>query len=86
VTLQHAHVISILRCVVAIDEGSFRLGILSRVPPLSLFDMLIKTRGHSGLDIPFVVRPLRWSFHLLGHGSFHFVPCIPPFVSALVYL
>ncbi len=26
-------------------EGSFRLGVLSSVPPLSFFDMLIKTRG-----------------------------------------
>ncbi len=40
------------------------------------------------LDAPFVVRPLRWFFCLVGCGSFHFVPCILPlsFLGALVYL
>ncbi len=28
--------------------------------------------------MPLVVCPLRWFFCLLGRGSFHFVPCIPP--------
>jgi hypothetical protein len=31
----------ILKCVVAVSEGSYRLGILSGGPPLSLFDMLL---------------------------------------------
>jgi hypothetical protein len=48
VTLQCAHVVFILKHVVAISESSSKLGILSRVPPLSLFDMLIKTRRDSG--------------------------------------
>jgi hypothetical protein len=39
--LRHAHVVFILRCVVTIGEGFSRLGILSRSPPLSLFDMLL---------------------------------------------
>ncbi len=39
--LQCAHVISILKCVVAIGEGSSRLGILSGDPPLSLFGNLM---------------------------------------------
>jgi hypothetical protein len=43
VTLQCAHVVSILICVVAIVEGSSRLGIISGGPPLSLFDMLLAT-------------------------------------------
>jgi hypothetical protein len=31
--------------------------------------------------------PLRLFFCLLGHGPFHFVPCVPPFfLGALVYL
>jgi len=39
------------------------------------------------LDVPFVVCPLRWFFCLLDSGqSFHFIPCIPPFLGALVYL
>jgi hypothetical protein len=33
-----------------------------------------------------MVHPLRWFFCLLGHGSFHFVPCFPPFLGTLVYL
>jgi hypothetical protein len=44
------------------------------------------TPGVGELDVPFVVRPLRWFFCLDGCGSFHFVPCIPPFLDALVYL
>jgi hypothetical protein len=32
----------------------------------------------------FVVRLLRWFFCLLGHGSFHFVLCFPPFLGALI--
>jgi len=32
-----------------------------------------------------VIRPLRWFFCFLGCGSFHFVPCIPPFLGALVF-
>jgi len=41
--LQCAHAVSILKCVVAIGEGSSRLGILSGGPPLSLLDMLLGT-------------------------------------------
>ncbi len=37
------------------------------------------------LDVPLVVCPLRWFFCLLGRGSFHFVPCIHPFLGTLVY-
>jgi hypothetical protein len=36
-TLQHAHVVSILKHVIAIGEGFSRLGILSKGPPLSSF-------------------------------------------------
>jgi hypothetical protein len=43
-------------------------------------------RGVWELDVPFVVHPLRWFFCLLGQASFHFVPCIPLFLGALVYL
>jgi hypothetical protein len=46
--LQRARVISILKCVVAIGEGSSRLGILSGDPSLSLFDMLLVTKGGLG--------------------------------------
>jgi hypothetical protein len=53
--LQCAHVVSILKCVVAIGEGFYKLGILSGGPPLSLFDMLLRTRGAWELDVPLVV-------------------------------
>ncbi len=47
--------------------------------------MLLVTGGGLGTYVPLVGRPLRRFFLLLGHGSFHFVPCIPPFLGALVY-
>jgi hypothetical protein len=50
--LQRAHVISILKHVIVISEGSSRLNVLSRVLPLSLFDMLLATRGVQELDVP----------------------------------
>jgi hypothetical protein len=55
--------ISILKRVVVIGEGSFKLGILLGHPPISSFDMLLVTRtGFENLMFPF------W-FTLLG-GSF----------------
>jgi hypothetical protein len=45
--LQCAYVISILRCVVIVGEGSSRLSILLRGPPFSLFDMFFVARGGS---------------------------------------
>jgi len=48
VTLQRAQVIFILRCAVAVGEGSFRLSLLSGSPPISLFDILLMTGGDLG--------------------------------------
>jgi hypothetical protein len=59
-TLQHAHVVSILKHTIIIVEGSSRLDILSKGPPLSSF-----ARKGSRLDVPL------W-FTLLG-GSFVFL-------------
>ncbi len=42
--LQDVQTISILKCVVVVGKGSSRLSILSRGPPLSLFDMLRATK------------------------------------------
>ncbi len=39
--LQQMQTISILRQALVIGEGSYRLGILSKGPPLFLFDMLL---------------------------------------------
>jgi len=41
--LQHAHVVSILGCVVITGEGSFKERVLSISFPLSLFDMFFMT-------------------------------------------
>ncbi len=46
--LQRVQAISILKHDVAISEGSSRLCILSRGPPLSLFNMLLTIRRGSG--------------------------------------
>jgi hypothetical protein len=44
----------------------------------------LQQEGVSELDVPLVVCPLRWgSFVFLDVGSFHFVPCFPPFLGAL---
>jgi hypothetical protein len=41
------HVASILKHVVIIDEGYFKLNVFSSVFPLSLFDVFVATRGLS---------------------------------------
>jgi hypothetical protein len=69
-------VIFILRCALARGEDFSRLGILSEVPPLSLFDVLLATGVSSGTwcspcDL--------WSA-LLG-GSFIFLDRVLPFCS-----
>jgi len=67
-------------------EGLSRLGILSGGPSLSLFDMLLATEWVQEFDVPLVVCPLWWFICLLGHGSFHFVPCFALFgVLWLIY-
>jgi hypothetical protein len=48
VALQRAQVIFILKCAITIGESSSRLNILSRGPPLSLFDMFIAIGGGLG--------------------------------------
>jgi hypothetical protein len=48
VALQYAHMVFILKRVAAIGEGSCKLSVLSGVPPLSLFDMLLATGGGLG--------------------------------------
>jgi hypothetical protein len=71
----------------------FSLGVLSRGPSLSLFDMLLVTGKGLGAWRFAPLRwfaplwwfaLLRWFICLLGLESFHFVPCFPPFFGALV--
>ncbi len=50
--LQRAHRISILKRAFVIGEGSSRLSVLSGVLPLSLFHMLLATRGVQELGVP----------------------------------
>jgi hypothetical protein len=45
---QQMQVIFILKWVVVVNEGSSMLGLLSRGPPLSLFNMLLAIGGGSG--------------------------------------
>jgi hypothetical protein len=70
--------VSISRYAVAVGEGSSRQSIFSGCPTLSLFDMLLAREGFKNLMFPLWFA-LLWVFCLLGHGSFHFVPCIPLF-------
>jgi len=79
--------------VAVVGEGSFRLGVLSGGPPLSLFDMLLETARGGGrggvqqLDVPLVVHPIGWFFCLLGCGVLPFCSFYSPFfLGALVYL
>jgi len=48
VALQRAQAASILRQAITAGEGSFRLGVLSGLPPLSLVYMLPVTGGGFG--------------------------------------
>jgi len=48
-------VVPILKHAIAVGEGFSKLGILSKGPPLSLFDMLIAIKGVQKLDVPLVV-------------------------------
>jgi hypothetical protein len=75
-----------LKCVVVVGEGFSRLSILSRALPFSLFDMLLMTGGVQEFYVPFVVHLLWWFCCLLGFGSFHFVPCFPPFFWVLWFI
>jgi hypothetical protein len=50
--LQRAHVISILKRAIIISESFSRLSILLGALPLSLFDILLATRGVHELDVP----------------------------------
>jgi hypothetical protein len=50
------------------------------------FPLSFPELGVQELDVPIVVRPLSWFFCLLKHGSFHFVPCIPPFFGVHCFI
>jgi hypothetical protein len=85
-TVQRVHAISILRWVVVVDEGFFRLGILSDSPPFPYLICFSWQEGVWELDIPL------W-FALIG-GSFVFLDVGPPilflvfplFLGALVFI
>jgi hypothetical protein len=47
--LQCVHAVSILKCVVTTGEGTSRLGIFSRGPPLSSHDMFFVIRRGLGI-------------------------------------
>ncbi len=84
--LQHAQTISILKCVVAIGEDFYKLGGLSRVLSFPYLICLLQEKKVGKPNVPIMVHLFRWFFCFLEHGSFHFVPCIPPFFGVVVYL
>jgi hypothetical protein len=47
------HKQSLFRCIVTIGEGSSKLDVISRGLSLSLFDMLLATKGGSGTFVKF---------------------------------
>jgi hypothetical protein len=80
VVLQYVQLVFILKRVVTIGKGSSKLGILTRGTPFPCLICFSRQEGVQKLDVPFVVCLLWWFFCLLGHGSFHFVLCIPFFL------
>jgi hypothetical protein len=48
IMLQCAQVVFILKCTIAIGEGLFRLGVLSKGLSFSLFDMFLAIEGGLG--------------------------------------
>jgi hypothetical protein len=85
IAFQYAHAVSILKHDIVIGDSFYKLGVLLGGPSLSLFDMLLAIGKGSRLNVPLVVCPFKWFVCLLGCESFHLVPCIPPFLGALVY-
>ncbi len=71
------HVLFILRGVVVIGQGYFRLGVLLRGPSLSLFDMFFVTRRFMNLMF------LLW-FTFLG-GSFVSILNVNPSLLFIVF-
>jgi hypothetical protein len=64
-----------------VDEGFSKVSILLRGLSLSLFDIFFQQEGVQELDVPLVLRLLRWFFCFLRQGSFHFVPCFLLFLG-----
>jgi len=84
-----------LKSTIVIGESSSRQGVFLSKVSLSLFDMLLATRGGSSRTWCSLrgspKNLLRWFFCFLGRESFHFVPCfLSPspllFLGTLVYL
>jgi len=73
-------VVSIARRVVVVGEGFFEAKHLFRRSSPFLLWYASHGRRVWEFDVPLVICPLRWVFCLLGHGSFYFVPFIPPFL------
>jgi hypothetical protein len=84
VALQCVQAIFILWHAIVIGEGSSKLGILPGGP--SPFIIWYASRKFMNLMFPLWFDLLGGSFCLLGCGSFHFVPCIPPYLGALVFI
>ncbi len=75
-----------MKHVIAVGEGFSKLGIFSKGPPLSLFDMLIATKGVQKLDVPLVVCLLggyfiSWTWVLPFNSLFPFFGCFGFFTT-----
>jgi hypothetical protein len=73
-----------------LTKGVFELPIIINSHMFSLMQFNQKSyyywMGFGNLMFPLWFALLGGFFCLLGHGSFLFVPCIPPFLGALVYI
>jgi hypothetical protein len=75
--LECVQMVSILRDAVAVSEGSFRLSVLSGHLAFHYLICFSQQEEVWELDVPLVVRPLRWFICLL--GSFILFLCFPLF-------
>ncbi len=71
----------ILKHIVIVNEGSYKLNALLGVFPFSLFNMFVAIRGVCICDLfmfPLWSTPIGGFLFLLGMGSIHLVPFFPP--------
>ncbi len=77
--LQWAHIAYILRWTIIANEGSFRLGVFSCIPPFAFSNMFLVTR-----DVRYMTFS-HSSFLPLGWGFLFFGPIMGPFLLFLVF-
>ncbi len=63
----------------------FVWALYKRSSPFHIWYVFLWREGVWELDVPLVVCPLMQFICVLGHGSFHFVLCFPPFFGVLIF-